>query len=69
MDPLRCAYCRDVIGAYEPVRVLLRDGTDRRGSLVTLREMLQAPGSAALHDHCYGAFAKCGKEGRPGADA
>ena len=37
--------------------------------MVTLREMLQAPGSAALHDHCYGAFAECGKEGRPGADA
>ena len=34
---LRCAYCGQMIGVYEPVRVVFADGSDRRGSLLMLR--------------------------------
>ena len=56
MDRLCCAYCRDVIGVYEPTRVILDDGTELRGSRLTLRSELERPGSIAVHEPCYGAF-------------
>ena len=37
----------------EPTRVMLRDGTELHGSLLTLDEQLRAPGSVALHARCY----------------
>jgi len=40
VDVLRCAHCSDVVGAYEPIYVLLADGTNRRGSSLTLKDQL-----------------------------
>ncbi len=37
---------------YEPMRVILRDGRERTGSRLTLRDELRQPGSVALHEHC-----------------
>jgi hypothetical protein len=53
MDRLHCPYCGDVIGVYEPARVILDDGSDRPGSLLTLRFELQTPGSILVHERCY----------------
>lgn len=52
MDDLRCESCQDVIGVYEPMRVILRDGSERTGSRLTLRDELCQPGSVALHEPC-----------------
>ncbi len=52
MDDLRCESCQDVIGVYEPMRVILRDGSERTGSRLTLRDELRQPGSVALHGDC-----------------
>ena len=49
----RCAQCGDVIGVYEPARVTLADGTELRGSWVTLRSALELTGISAVHEHCY----------------
>lgn len=53
MDRLCCARCGDVIGVYEPARVILDDGSELPGSLLTLRSELAAPGSIAVHERCY----------------
>jgi hypothetical protein len=58
VDRRRCAYCDEIIGVYEPVRVMLVDGSELIGSMLTLGEQLQTPGSCALHDRCYDAFAR-----------
>ncbi len=49
---LRCEYCHEIIGVYEPMLALQRDGSERAGSRLTLREELHQPGSVALHEHC-----------------
>ena len=36
MEQPRCAYCHEIIGVYEPVRVMLRDGTELKGSSLPL---------------------------------
>lgn len=36
MDPLHCEGCQEIIGVYEPMRVILRDGSERTGSRLTL---------------------------------
>ena len=56
MDRPRCAYCHEIIGVYEPARVMLRDGTELKGSTLTLADQLEAPGSVALHADCYDPF-------------
>ncbi len=56
MDRLFCAYCREVIGVYEPTRVILEDGSELRDSRLTLRSELDRPGSVAVHERCLGAF-------------
>jgi hypothetical protein len=63
MDSLRCVHCRDVIGVYEPIRVLLTDGTLREGSRLTLGEDLGAPGTLALHESCHPAFERGSSSG------
>ncbi len=52
MDDLRCEICQEVIGVYEPMRVILCDGSERTGSRLTLRDELRQPGSVALHKDC-----------------
>ena len=54
MDRLRCPYCGDVIGVYEPARVVLDEGSELAGSLLTLRSELQTSGSVMFHERCYG---------------
>jgi hypothetical protein len=49
---LRCAHCGEVIGVYEPTRVVLGDGTELNGSRLTLRSELETPGSVAVHERC-----------------
>ena len=56
MDPLRCAHCQDIVGVYEPVLLILSNGSNRRGSALTLGDQLDAPGSIVVHEQCYEAF-------------
>jgi hypothetical protein len=49
----RCVYCGEPIGTYEPIRVLLADGDQRRGSSLTLGTELAAPGTIVVHEGCY----------------
>jgi hypothetical protein len=45
--------CGEVIGVYEPARVIFDDGSELPGSLLTLRSELETPGSIAVHERCY----------------
>jgi len=56
MEPVRCARCAEIIGVYEPVRVVLSDGTDRHGSLLSLDDELRMRGSIVVHERCYEGF-------------
>jgi hypothetical protein len=47
-----CDRCQDVIGVYEPVVVILPDGSERSGSWLTLGSALADPESRALHERC-----------------
>lgn len=47
MKQPRCAYCDEIIGVDEPVRVMLGDGTELKGSSLTLGDQLKALGSYA----------------------
>lgn len=66
--PSRCAYCGGIIGVYEPVRVIVADGTELKGSSLMLGEQLGALGSVALHAGCYDAFEHGRKHGRAEAE-
>ena len=48
------ARCGDVIGVYEPARVIFDDGSELPGSLLTLHSELETPESIAVHERCYG---------------
>jgi len=50
---LCCASCHEVIGAYEPMWVILNDSSERAGSRLTLALELSEPGSIAVHDQCH----------------
>ena len=65
MDVLRCAHCSDVVGAYEPIYVLLTDGTNRHGSSLTLKDQLAIPETVAVHDSCWPAFNRLQARQRP----
>jgi hypothetical protein len=52
VDRLRCSSCHDVIGAYEPIAVVLSDGSERAGSISTLRSELRNPDVVAMHERC-----------------
>lgn len=53
MSRLLCAHCGDIVGVYEPSRLLLSDGTEHCGSPLTLGELPQTPGAIIVHEHCY----------------
>jgi hypothetical protein len=55
MDRWYCSHCGDLIGVYEPARVILEDGSDLKGSVLTLGFELQPPGSSLVHERCYAA--------------
>lgn len=67
VDRLRCVYCGEIVGVYEPIRLSLADGSDRRGSALSLSDLLAAPGRAVVHEHCHAAYER-GRATRP-ADA
>jgi hypothetical protein len=57
-DRPRCLYCGDIVGVYEPARLLLSDGTEHHGSALTLAEELGMPGGILVHERCYAAFTR-----------
>lgn len=56
MEQRRCPSCGETFGVYEPIRVVRADATEQRGSGLTLGDQLEAPGSVAVHEQCYGAW-------------
>ena len=52
MGRLRCERCQEIIGVYEPIRVILRDGSEHTGSRLTLDAELRQLGSVAFHEPC-----------------
>jgi hypothetical protein len=56
VERLVCAHCGDVIGSYEPIRVVLADGSDRHVGMLTLSAVLALSGSLALHEGCHPAL-------------
>lgn len=52
MHVLRCPWCQDRIGVYEPIVVTLRDGSELTGSRLTLAAALADAGSIAAHADC-----------------
>ncbi len=64
MERPRCAYCHEIIGVYEPVRVILADGTKLQGSSLRLGHQLDAPESVALHAGCQDRFEQGHTQGR-----
>ncbi len=58
MERVRCAHCRDVIGFYEPAHLILADGRELSGLLLTLSSELGGPGNTALHERCHREWAK-----------
>ncbi len=65
-DRPRCVHCGEIVGVYEPARLLLSDGTERHGSALTLRDQLKTPGGIIVHERCYEAFAHQRGDGRAG---
>jgi hypothetical protein len=64
LDRLGCAHSGEIVGVYEPMRLLLADGRDRRGSPLTPGDQLEAPGSTAVHEARYDSFAQQRAGGR-----
>jgi hypothetical protein len=62
-DRPRCVQCGEIIGAYEPARLVLSDGITLRVSPLTLGTEPVAPGSVFVHADCSEAFAREGLEG------
>jgi hypothetical protein len=56
VDRPRCAYCGEIVGVYERARLLLADGSDRRGSPPTFGDARHAPGASVVHKGCYPEF-------------
>ena len=56
MDQVRCEYCGEIVGVYEPMRLLLPDGGDRRGSPSMLGDQLDMPGSTVAPGRCCEPF-------------
>jgi hypothetical protein len=63
-DRPRCAHCSDIIGVYDPARLLLPDGTNRQGSLPTLRAQLNGTLGVLVHERCYEPLLRARQERR-----
>jgi hypothetical protein len=55
-DRPRCVHCGEIVGVYEPARLLLTDRTEQQGSRLTLGDQLDTPGGILVHERCYAAF-------------
>jgi hypothetical protein len=51
VESLRCAHCRDVIGVYEPITVVLPDGTARSSSRLLLDD--EPATGRVFHERCH----------------
>jgi hypothetical protein len=60
----RCAHYGEIVGVYEPARLLVPDGSDRHGSPLTLGDQIEAPGSTVLHERCHEPFERARSQGR-----
>lgn len=60
MDRLRCDRCGEIIGVYEPARLVLPDGRCICGSALTLRGQARAAGTVVLHEACYAELKSAG---------
>jgi len=63
-DRPRCVHCGEIIGVYEPARLVLSDGITLRVSPTTLGAEPLAPGGVLVHESCYRALAHEGPDGR-----
>jgi hypothetical protein len=61
-----CVHCGEIVGVYEPARLVLGDGSDRRGSLLTFGDELDVAGAIVVHEWCYPDFE--GNRGRAPAE-
>jgi hypothetical protein len=52
IEVMRCSRCQETIGVYEPVRLLRPDGSERRGSVLTLAEDIRIAGGVIMHERC-----------------
>jgi len=50
---MRCSRCNEPIGAYEPIRLVCPDGSQRRGSKLTLAQEIRDGGVDVVHESCY----------------
>lgn len=55
-DRPRCVHCGEIVGVYEPARLLLSDGTEQHGSRLTLRDQPGPLGGILVHERCGDAF-------------
>ena len=71
VDRSRCAHCAEIIGVYEPMRLLLPDGTDQRGYALTLADQLTLRGTTVVHERCSEGLsgAQAGAAAEPGLSA
>ena len=67
VDRPRCAYYGDIVGVYEPARLLLSEGTELGGSPLTLGDELHTPGAIVVHERCYEDFEREHRHGRAGS--
>jgi hypothetical protein len=56
-------HCGEIVGVYEPTRLLLAEGSDRRGSRLTLGDELAAHGAILVHERCYADFQRSRGQG------
>ena len=56
VNRLRCQHCGEIVGVYEPARLVLSDGTNWRGSPLTFDVAVEAHGAIVVHERCYKAF-------------
>jgi hypothetical protein len=63
-DRPRCVHCGEIIGVYEPARLVFSDGITLRGPPSTRGAEPVVPGSLLLHEACYQPFARERPEGR-----
>ena len=55
-DRPHCVQCGEIVGVYEPARLLLSDGTEHDGSPLTLGQQFDMPGAIVVHERCYEIF-------------
>jgi hypothetical protein len=60
----RCVHCGEIVGVYEPARLVLSDGANWSGSPLTFGDALDAHGAIVVHERCYADFERDRGQGR-----